>query len=187
MVRSHARGGSGTATSRLMPKRQPWRWLSPADNQPQWKRRPHADPAALEDRYQKLFHFYDRDSDDQLTLEGDFEPVTRRLEARWGDRPTPFPHLLQLLLSTYAAENSRRDRSHSGSVDQPEFVNCHERVIAAYLANPDQVRAFIERSAGGLFDVLDLDGDGDGVLLPADLAGLRLGVRPPRRRHRRHS
>jgi hypothetical protein len=131
-------------------------------------RAPMPIPAALRARYQQLFHFYDRDGDDQLTLEGDFAPVARSLDARWGDRPTPFPHLLQLLLSTYAAENSRRDQDHSGSVDQEEFVNSHARVIAAFGANPEQARQFIERSAGGFFDVLDLDGDG--VLLPTDLA-----------------
>lgn len=124
-------------------------------------------PQPLVVRYRRLFRFYDRDGDGLHTLAGDFTPVAERINARWGDRPTPFPNLLQLLLDTYAHENSRRDSDHSGSVDLLEFVASHGRVLAAFLASPEPARSFIDRAAGGFFDLLDLDADG--VLELADL------------------
>jgi hypothetical protein len=124
-------------------------------------------PQALRERYQRLFRFYDRDRDGSHSLPGDFKPVAQEIHARWGERPTPLPQLLALLISTYAHETSRRDDNQDGSVDQQEFVNSHGRVISAFRDAPEQARGFIERSAGGFFDVLDLDSDG--ALVPADL------------------
>jgi len=117
-------------------------------------------PAVLVARYTRLFRFYDRDGDGVHTLSGDFTPVAERINARWGDRSTPSPNLLQLLLDTYAHENSRRDSDGSGSVDLKEFIDSHGRVLTAFLASPGPARAFIDRAAGGFFDLLDLDGDG---------------------------
>ncbi|MGB5241055.1 MAG: EF-hand domain-containing protein [Prochlorococcaceae cyanobacterium] len=125
-------------------------------------------PAKLIQRYLRLFAFYDRDGDGRHTLSGDFEPVAARISARWQGRSTPFPNLLQLLLDTYQHENERRDRDHDGHVDREEFVASHIRVFAAFMADPNGARRFIARSAGGFFDVLDLDGDG--VLDLDDLA-----------------
>ncbi len=125
-------------------------------------------PAQLIQRYLRLFAFYDRDGDGRHTLSGDFEPVAARIAARWQGRSTPFPNLLQLLLDTYQHENERRDRDHDGQVDREEFVASHIRVFAAFMADPNGARRFIARSAGGFFDVLDLDGDG--VLDLDDLA-----------------
>lgn len=48
----------------------------------------------------------------------------------------------------------------SGSVDEEEFVASHGPVFSAFQRFPDRARTFIERAAGGLFDVLDLDADG---------------------------
>ncbi len=124
-------------------------------------------PQALAERFRRLFRFYDRDRNGVHTLEGDFTAVAHRIHARWGNRPTPVPDLLQLLLDTYSHENRRRDRDGSGSVDLEEFVASHARVIAAFQAQPEESRRFIAVAAGGFFDLLDLDGDG--VLLPADL------------------
>jgi hypothetical protein len=125
-------------------------------------------PAQLIRRYRRLFAFYDRDGDGRHTLSGDFEPVAARIAARWQGGPTPFPDLLRLLLDTYRHENERRDRNHDGQVDREEFVASHIRVFAAFMADPNGARRFIARSAGGFFDVLDLDGDG--VLDLDDLA-----------------
>ena len=80
--------------------------------------------------------------------------------SRWQGRLPPFPDLLELLLSTYEHENGRRDRDGNGSVELDEFVASHSAVLEAYQANRDAARAFIARSAGGFFDVLDLDRDG---------------------------
>jgi hypothetical protein len=117
-------------------------------------------PAQLIRRYKRLFSFYDRDGDGLHTLNGDFEPVAARIAARWRGRPTPFPQVLQLLLDTYRHENERRDHNHDGQVSLKEFVTSHRRVFAAFRADPASARAFIARSAGGFFDLLDLDGDG---------------------------
>lgn len=125
-------------------------------------------PGQLIQRYLRLFAFYDRDGDGRHTLSGDFEPVAARIAARWQGRSTPFPNLLQLLLDTYQHENERRDRDHDGQVNQEEFVASHIRVFVAFMADPNGARRFIARSAGGFFDVLDLDGDG--VLDLDDLA-----------------
>jgi len=57
-------------------------------------------------------------------------------------------------------ENGRRDQNHDGQVDQAEFVASHGRVFAAFLADPAAARSFVARSAGGFFDVLDIDSDG---------------------------
>lgn len=124
-------------------------------------------PPALAARFRRLFRFYDRDRDGVHSLAGDFTAVAHRIHARWGDRPTPVPQLLEVLLNTYSHENRRRDRDGSGSVDVEEFVDSHARVIAAFEAEPVEARRFIAMAAGGFFDLLDLDGDG--VLLPADL------------------
>ncbi len=124
-------------------------------------------PAGLIRRYRRLFAFYDRDGDGRHTLEGDFEPVAVRLARRWEGRATPFPDLLRLLLDTYRHENERRDRNHDGQVDRDEFVASHARVFTSFQADPETARGFIARSAGGFFDVLDLDGDG--LLGPDDL------------------
>jgi hypothetical protein len=124
-------------------------------------------PLALANRYRRLFRFYDRDRDGVHSLAGDFTAVAHRIHARWGDRPTPVPELLDVLLKTYSHEHQRRDRDGSGSVDLEEFIDSHARVIAAFHAEPQQARRFIAMAAGGFFDVLDLDGDG--VLQPADL------------------
>jgi Ca2+-binding EF-hand superfamily protein len=117
-------------------------------------------PAELMRRYRRLFRFYDRDGDGRHTLEGDFEPVAARIARRWQGRPSRFPDLLGLLLDTYRHENERRDQNHDGTVDQEEFVASHGRVFAAFQADPQAAREFMARSAGGFFDVLDLDGDG---------------------------
>ena len=124
------------------------------------------DPS-LEARYRQLFRFYDRDGDGVHTLAGDFEPVAHALTDRWGDRPTPFPDLLHLLITTYAHENQRRDGAGTGKVEVDAFVASHQRVVEAFRAQPEEAQRFIERAAGGFFDVLDLDGDG--VLGVADL------------------
>ncbi len=125
-------------------------------------------PVQLIHRYLRLFAFYDRDGDGRHTLRGDFEPVAAQLAQRWQGRRTPFPNLLQLLLDTYRHENARRDSDHDGLVTQVEFVASHARVFAAFQADPDGARRFIARSAGGFFDVLDLDGYG--MLCLDDLA-----------------
>ncbi|MCT0226364.1 EF-hand domain-containing protein [Synechococcus sp. CS-1328] len=125
-------------------------------------------PAQLIRRYLRLFAFYDRDGDGRHTLRGDFDPVAAQLAKRWQGRCTPSPNLLQLLLDTYRHENSRRDSDQDGQVSQEEFVASHARVLAAFQADPDGARRFIVRSAGGFFDVLDLDGDG--MLCLDDLA-----------------
>ena len=118
-------------------------------------------PAELVRRYRRLFCFYDRDGDGRHTLEGDFEPVAVRIARRWQGRPGRFPDLLGLLLDTYRHENARRDQNHDGTVDGEEFLASHGRVFAAFGADPQAAREFMARSAGGFFDVLDLDGDGD--------------------------
>lgn len=118
-------------------------------------------------RYRRLFRLYDRDGDGLHDLEQDFAPVAHRLEARWRGRRPLLPNLLALLLSTYQHENSRRDSDGNGTVERGEFVNSHSAVLAAYEAKREAARAFIERSAGGFFDVLDLDREG--VLELADL------------------
>jgi Ca2+-binding EF-hand superfamily protein len=117
-------------------------------------------PAELMRRYRRLFGFYDRDGDGRHTLEGDFEPVAVRIARRWQGRPSRFPDLLGLLVDTYRHENARRDRNHDGTVDADEFVASHGQVFAAFQADPSGARAFMARAAGGFFDVLDLDGDG---------------------------
>jgi Ca2+-binding EF-hand superfamily protein len=117
-------------------------------------------PAELTGRYRRLFRFYDRDGDGRHTLEGDFEPVAVRIARRWQGRPSRVPNLLRLLLDTYRHENGRRDQNHDGMVDQEEFVASHGRVFTAFGADPQAAREFMARSAGGFFDVLDLDGDG---------------------------
>jgi len=117
-------------------------------------------PAGLIRRYRRLFAFYDRDGDGLHTLQADFEPVAALIAQRWRGRTTPFPDLLQLLLATYRHENGRRDQNHDGQVDQAEFVASHGRVFAAFLADPAAARSFVARSAGGFFDVLDIDSDG---------------------------
>jgi Ca2+-binding EF-hand superfamily protein len=117
-------------------------------------------PPELMRRYRRLFRFYDRDGDGRHTLEGDFEPVAVRIARRWQGRPSRFPNLLRLLLDTYRHENTRRDRNHDGTVDEEEFVASHGRVFEAFQTDPRAAREFMARSAGGFFDVLDLDGDG---------------------------
>ena len=117
-------------------------------------------PAELIRRYRLLFGFYDRDGDGRHTIEGDFEPVAVRLARRWQGRPDRIPDLLGLLLDTYRHENARRDLNHDGTVDREEFLASHGRVFAAFGADPQAAREFMARSAGGFFDVLDLDGDG---------------------------
>ncbi|MCP9777922.1 MULTISPECIES: EF-hand domain-containing protein [unclassified Cyanobium] len=117
-------------------------------------------PQALVERYQRLFRFYDRDRDGSHSLEGDFQPVAQAINARWGERPTPFPDLLGLLLSTYSHEVERRDLDGNGAVNEEEFVTSHASVIEAFGRLPQQARSFIAKSAGGFFDCLDLDGDG---------------------------
>ena len=114
----------------------------------------------LRERYTRLFRFYDRNSDGVHTLLDDFAPVAHRISQRWRGRRPPFPDLLNLLLVTYRHENSRRDQDGNGSVDLVEFIRSHERVLTAFHASPAEARRFIERAAGGFFDVLDLDGDG---------------------------
>lgn len=117
-------------------------------------------PQVLIDRYRRLFRFYDRDGDGLHTLERDFTPVARSIHARWQGRIPPFADLLQLLLSTYQHEHSRRDHDGNGTVERDEFVASHLSVVAAYQANREAARTFIEHAAGGFFDVLDLDRDG---------------------------
>ncbi|MCP9850854.1 EF-hand domain-containing protein [Cyanobium sp. Morenito 9A2] len=94
--------------------------------------------------------------------------MAARVAARWQGRSTPFPNLLHLLLETYQHENERRDHDHDGQVDREEFVASPLRVFAVFRADPNGARRFIARSAGGFFDVLDLDGDG--LLSHNDLA-----------------
>jgi hypothetical protein len=124
----------------------------------------------LEARYRRLFRFYDRDGDGVHSLEGDFEPVAHALADRWAGRPAPFPDLLHRLIHTYAHENQRRDVSGTGKVPVESFVASHEKVFEAFQAKPEEAQDFIHRSAGGFFDVLDLDGDG--VLGVDDLQAL---------------
>jgi hypothetical protein len=121
----------------------------------------------LQRRFRRLFRFYDVQGDGVLTMERDFRPVSQALAARWGDRPTPVPHLLALLLDTYAHETSRRDLDHNGVVDEQEFVDSHIPVVSAFERLRGQADAFIETAAGGFFNCLDLNGDG--VLELADL------------------
>jgi len=94
-------------------------------------------------------------------MDSDFQPAAEAIAARWQNRTTPFPDLLQLLLDTYTHENQRRDLDRSGEVDEQEFVQSHASVIEAFGRMPEQARAFIARAAGGFFDVLDLNGDGE--------------------------
>jgi hypothetical protein len=117
-------------------------------------------PQSLVERYRRLFRFYDRDRDGIHSLSGDFQPVAQDLHARWGNRATPFPDLLGLLLSTYSHEVERRDLDANGTVDEEEFVVSHGPVIEVFGRLPEQARAFIAKSAGRFFDCLDLDGDG---------------------------
>jgi Ca2+-binding EF-hand superfamily protein len=124
-------------------------------------------PKVLIDRYRRLFRFYDRDGDGLHSLKQDFAPVARSIHARWQGQIPPVAKLLQLLLSTYAHEQQRRDSDGDGLVTLHEFVASHKRVLVAYQANPEDARAFIERAAGGFFDVLDLDRDG--ILKLSDL------------------
>ncbi len=56
--------------------------------------------------------------------------------------------------------DGRRDRNHDGTVDGEECLASHGRVFAAFQADLQAAREFMARSAGGFFDVLDLDGDG---------------------------
>jgi hypothetical protein len=58
-------------------------------------------------------------------------------------------------MATYRHEQQRRDADGSGGVDEQEFVASHGPVLAAFRYFPGQARAFIERAAGGFFDVLD--------------------------------
>ncbi|MEN9541179.1 MAG: hypothetical protein RLZZ459_1270 [Cyanobacteriota bacterium] len=134
-------------------------------------------PDVLTRRYTQLFRFYDRDGDGHHSLEQDFAPVASNLEARWHGLVPPFANLLQLLLSTYAHENSRRDSNGSGTVELQEFLDSHQPVVAAYRADPAAARIFIERAAGGFFDVLDLDRDG--VLELADVQAFAVAYGHP--------
>jgi len=115
----------------------------------------------LQRRYRRLFHFYDAQSDGVLSLDSDFRPAAEAIAARWQGQVTPFPNLLALLMETYRHENARRDLDHSGEVDPEEFVQSHASVIAAFGRLPEQARAFMARAAGGFFDCLDLNGDGE--------------------------
>jgi len=115
----------------------------------------------LQRRYRRLFRFYDAQGDGVLRMDSDFQPAAEAIAARWQNRTTPFPDLLQLLLDTYTHENQRRDLDRSGEVDEQEFVQSHASVIEAFGRMPEQARAFIARAAGGFFDVLDLNGDGE--------------------------
>jgi hypothetical protein len=124
------------------------------------------DPVLIR-RYQQLFRFYDVQGDGRLSVENDHRQAAEAIAARWQGRRTPFPRLLELLLSTYQHETERRDLDHSGDVDEQEFIHSHEPVIAAFAAMRQQAEVFIDRSAGGFFDCLDLDGDG--VLELADV------------------
>jgi len=124
-------------------------------------------PKALEERYRRLFHFYDRNGDGELSLCTDFFPAATGLASRWEGGNPPFPDIFGLLMSTYKHEHLRRDADKSGEVDEEEFVSSHSMVIKAFNRFPGQAKAFIERAAGGFFDVLDLDADG--CLVLADL------------------
>lgn len=120
---------------------------------------PALDPE-LQRRYRRLFRFYDLQGNGLLSMAGDFLPVSLALAARWRDRTTPVPNLLQVLIDTYQHETERRDLNHNGEVDEQEFVDSHARVVAAFAAQRPQAEAFIAQSAGGFFDCLDLDRDG---------------------------
>jgi Ca2+-binding EF-hand superfamily protein len=124
-------------------------------------------PPALQQRYRRLFGFYDRNGDGRLTLADDHGPAAVVVAERWQGRRTPFPDLLTQLMATYRHEGERRDLDGNGAVDEEEFVASHSAVIAAFGRLPEQARAFIAKSAGGFFDCLDLDRDG--VLDLADL------------------
>ncbi|MEB3332621.1 MAG: EF-hand domain-containing protein [Synechococcaceae cyanobacterium] len=134
-------------------------------------------PAALVERYRRLFRFYDRNVDGVHTLDGDFQPVARQLDARWQRNPQPIPNLLARLLSVYAHESQRRDRDASESVDLQEFIDSHAPVIQAFQSLPEQARDFIALTAGGFFDVLDLDRDG--VLQLSDLQAFAAAYEHP--------
>jgi hypothetical protein len=121
----------------------------------------------LQRRYRQLFRYYDVIPDGALSLEADLRPVAERLAARWQQRTTPFPNLLQLLIATYQHELARRDQNGDGVVDEGEFVESHRGVIAAFAARRPEAEAFIAKAAGGFFDCLDLNRDG--VLDLADL------------------
>ena len=124
-------------------------------------------PPVLAERYRRLFRFYDRQGDGELSLGGDFLPVARTLAARWHGHAARFPDLLGLLMATYRHEQERRDSDGSGAVDEAEFVASHAGMLRTQQRFPDQARAFIEQAAGGFFDVLDVDQDG--CLVLADL------------------
>lgn len=116
------------------------------------------DPVLIR-RYQQLFRFYDVQGDGRLSVEKDHRQAAEAIAARWQGRRTPFPRLLELLLSTYQYETERRDFDHSGDVDEQEFIKSHEPVIAAFEAMRQQAEAFIDRSAGGFaihwFDLVE--------------------------------
>ena len=134
-------------------------------------------PPELVQRYRQLFRFYDRQGDGELELEADFQPAATSLAGRWQGLSTPFPDLYGLLMATYRHEQQRRDADGSGGVDEQEFVASHRPVLGAFRAFPDQARAFIERAAGGFFDVLDVDGDG--CLQLGDLEAYALAYAKP--------
>jgi len=114
----------------------------------------------LQRRYPRLFRFYDLDRDGLLSLAADFRPVAEALAARWRNRATPFPNLLQVFIAVYQHETERRDLNNNGVVEEQEFVDSHATVVSAFAARRPQAEAFITQAAGGFFDCLDLDQDG---------------------------
>ena len=72
----------------------------------------------LQRRYRCLFWFYDRQGDGVIYMEGDFRQAAETLAARWQNRSTPFPNILELLIAIYQHETERRDLNHDGVVNE---------------------------------------------------------------------
>lgn len=118
-------------------------------------------PPSLTQRLLRLFRFMDRNGDGVVEYEADLLEVAKIIARRKFAEGTPdYQALFELLAYTYARENSRRDLNHDGQVTATEFLEGHERLAQRMAAHPAEGIAFIEQSAGGFFDVLDLDGDG---------------------------
>lgn len=122
-------------------------------------------PESLSKRLLRLFQFMDRNGDGVVEYEADLVEVAQRIAQRKFPATTSdYQELFDLLTRTYDWENSRRDLNRDGKVTPEEFLEGHRRLAKLMAAFPAEGVAFIAKSAGGFFDILDLDGDGYLVL-----------------------